>query len=81
MKQLLYFSGTWCQPCKTFRPIIESLTPEIPIVFIDVDASSQTAQQYNIRSVPTTVLIKDGIEIGRIVGVKSANDVRSLYNR
>jgi thioredoxin 1 len=81
MKQLLYFSGTWCQPCKTFRPIIESLTSEIPIVFIDVDASSQTAQQYNIRSVPTTVLIKDGIEIGRIVGVKSANDIRSLYNR
>ena len=81
MKQLLYFSAPWCQPCKQFKPLMESLQSEIPITFIDVESSSQTAAQYNIRSVPTTILIENGYEKGRLVGVKSVNDIRSLYNR
>jgi thioredoxin-like negative regulator of GroEL len=60
---------------------MESLQSEIPITFIDVESSSQTAAQYNIRSVPTTILIENGYEKGRLVGVKSVNDIRSLYNR
>jgi thioredoxin-like negative regulator of GroEL len=81
MKQILYFSSTWCQPCKQFKPIMESLQSEMSIIFIDVEASSQTVTQYNVRSVPTTILIENGFEKGRLVGVKSANDIRSLYNR
>jgi thioredoxin-like negative regulator of GroEL len=81
MKQILYFSSTWCQPCKQFKPIMESLQSEIPITFIDIESSSQTVTQYNVRSVPTTILIENGFEKGRLVGVKSANDIRSLYNR
>jgi thioredoxin 1 len=53
MKQLLYFSAPWCQPCKQFKPVIESLQSEMSITFIDVEISSQTAIQYNVRSVPT----------------------------
>jgi thioredoxin-like negative regulator of GroEL len=81
MKQLLYFSAGYCQPCKQFKPVMESLQSEMSITFIDVETSSQTAQQYNVRSVPTTILIENGFEKGRLVGVKSANEVRSLYNR
>jgi len=81
MKQILYFSSTWCQPCKQFKPIMESLQSEIPITFIDIESSSQTVTQYNVRSVPTTILIENGFEKDRLVGVKSANDIRSLYNR
>jgi thioredoxin-like negative regulator of GroEL len=60
---------------------MESLQSEMSITFVDVEASSQTAAQYNVRSVPTTILIENGFEKGRLVGVKSANEVRSLYNR
>ena len=79
MKQLLYFSAGWCAPCRTFKPTMEALSKEIPIQFIDVDISSATAQNYNVRSVPTTILTKDGIEIGRLVGPKSINEVRDLF--
>jgi thioredoxin 1 len=79
MKQLLYFSAEWCGPCRTFKPTMEALSKEIPIQFIDVDISSATAQNYNVRSVPTTILTKDGIEIGRLVGPKSINEVRDLF--
>lgn len=81
MKQVLYFSAPWCGPCRSFKPIMESLQNEISITFIDVDSSPQTATQYNIRSVPTVIVLKNGMEIGRAVGVKTKEEIRSLYNR
>jgi thioredoxin-like negative regulator of GroEL len=81
MKQILYFSAPWCGPCKAFKPVMESLQSELPIQFIDVDSSSQTAAQYNVRSVPTTILVENGIEKGRFVGVKTKEEIRALYNR
>jgi len=81
MKQVLYFSTGYCQPCKTFKPIMESLQSEMPITFIDVEASPQTATTWNVRSVPTVLIIKNGMEIGRAVGAKTKDEIRSLYNR
>jgi thioredoxin-like negative regulator of GroEL len=81
MKQILYFSAPWCGPCRSFRPVVESLQSEMSVTFIDVDSSPQTAAQYNVRSVPTIVVIQNGTEIGRAVGAKSANEIRALYNR
>lgn len=81
MKQILYFSAGWCQPCKTFKPIMESLQSEMSITFIDVDVSPQTAQTWNVRSVPTTLVIQKGMELGRLVGAKSKDEIRALYNR
>jgi thioredoxin-like negative regulator of GroEL len=60
---------------------MESLQSEMSITFIDVDSSPQTATQYGVRNVPTTILVENGIEKGRLVGAKTANEVRSLYNR
>jgi thioredoxin-like negative regulator of GroEL len=60
---------------------MESLQSEMSITFIDVEISSQTSIQYNVRSVPTIILIENGMEKGRLVGVKSAHEVRDLYNR
>ena len=81
MKQLLYFSAPWCGPCRAFKPVMESLQSELPIQFIDVDSSPQTAAQYNVRSVPTTIVVQNGMEIGRAVGAKTKDEIRSLYNR
>ena len=81
MKQVLYFSAPWCGPCKAFKPLMESLQSEMSITFIDVDSSPQTTQQYNVRSVPTTIVIQNGREIGRAIGAKSKEEIRALYNR
>jgi thioredoxin-like negative regulator of GroEL len=81
MKQVLYFSAPWCGPCRSFKPVMESLQTEMSITFVDVDSSPQTAQQYNVRSVPTTVVLNNGMEIGRVVGARTKDEIRSLYNR
>ena len=62
MKQLLYFSAPWCQPCKQFKPLMESLQSEMSITFIDVEISSQTTIQNNVLYVPTTILIENGMD-------------------
>jgi thioredoxin-like negative regulator of GroEL len=81
MKQVLYFSAPWCNPCKAFRPSNGIFTIRNAYYFIDVDTSSQTAAQYNVRSIPTTIVVQNEMEIGRIVGVTSKENIRSLYKR
>ena len=80
MKQVLYFSAPWCGPCRAFKPIMESLQTEMSVTFIDVDSSPQTAQQHNVRSVPTVLILENGVEKRRLVGAKPKEEIISAYN-
>ena len=76
MKTIKYFSAAWCGPCKTFKPIMNEVAGEgYSVQFIDIDQSSALAEQYNVRSVPTTVIEENGIEIDRFVGATSKQAV------
>jgi thioredoxin 1 len=81
MKQILYFSATWCGPCKNFKPIMESVSNSIPVQFIDVDQNPTLAAQYNIKSIPTLVFLKDGQEINKRPGVLSESQVKEIWNQ
>jgi thioredoxin len=81
MKQILYFSATWCGPCKNFKPIMESISNSIPVQFVDVDQNPTLAAQYNIRSIPTLVFLKDGQEINKKPGVLSESQVKEIWNQ
>ena len=76
MKTAKYFSATWCGPCKQFKPIMQELSDEgYDIEFIDGDENKEVAIEYKIRSIPTTVIEKDGKEINRLVGVRSKGEM------
>lgn len=65
-----YFSAEWCSPCKTLKPRIAQSGKAIMI--IDVDKNSDLAKKYNIKSVPTVVIVDDnGNEVQRASGVNS----------
>ena len=82
MKQVLYFSAEWCGPCKVIKPQIQQLQSQMSITYIDADASPETCKTWNVRNVPTVLVIKNGIEIGRLVGNAITKDaVINLYNR
>ena len=78
MKEYLYFSAAWCQPCKTLSPVMEQVGNTIPVKKINVDEQSDLAQRYGIRSVPTVVLLENQIEVKRIIGVKPMNEYLSV---
>ena len=70
MKTIKYFSATWCGPCKTFKPIMNEIVGEgHSVQFIDIDQSQDLAAKYGVRSVPTTVIEENGIEVNRFIGV------------
>jgi thioredoxin len=80
MKQILYFSASWCMPCRNFKPIMERVGQDVPVQFVNVDESPQLAAQYNIRSVPTLVYLKDGQEADKTIGVLTEAQVKEKWN-
>ena len=81
MKKILYFSSTWCQPCKTLGPIIESLAGQINYQKIDVDNNQDLSIQYGVRNIPTLILLDENGEVkGRKVGLQTKQDILSFYN-
>ena len=78
MKTAKYFTATWCGPCKAFRPVMNEVVGEgYSIQFIDVDENQSLASQYGVRSVPTTVIEENGVEVDRFVGALSKEAVKN----
>ena len=82
MKQVIYFSAKWCTACQTTTPIVESVkrSGEAQVAMVDVDYDVSLTEQYNIRSVPTTVILENGNEIKRVVGSMSSEQLKNLIN-
>ena len=80
MKEILYFSASWCGPCRNFKPIMESVSNSMPVRFINVDENPQLAAQYNVRSVPMLVFLKDGQEADKTIGVLTEIQVKDKWN-
>tara|TARA_R110002073_G_scaffold88369_1_gene209757 strand:+ start:104 stop:349 length:246 start_codon:yes stop_codon:yes gene_type:complete len=76
MKKIKYFSAKWCGPCKVFKPIMKELSSEgYDIEFIDGDDNPKIANEYNIRSVPTTIVEENGVEVGRFLGARTKTEM------
>ena len=60
---VVMFTGSWCQPCKQFKPVIEEMAQQmdgdVHFVEMDIEHSNETATHLNIRSVPSLALVSD----------------------
>ena len=75
---LIDFYADWCGPCKAFSPVVESVASEnedIKVVKVNVDDAQDLAIKYQVMSIPTTVVIKNGQEVNRAVGMMSKSDL------
>ena len=82
---LVDFWAAWCGPCKMAEPVLEELSEtykdKIAIVKVDVDSNQESTQKYGIMSIPTTVLFKAGVEVGRQIGFAGKQAFEDLIKR
>ncbi|MCF7551946.1 MULTISPECIES: thioredoxin [Pseudonocardia] len=71
---LVDFWATWCGPCKMVAPVLDEIAGEhkddLTVAKLDIDANGKTAQEYQVMSIPTMILFKDGKPVKTIVGAK-----------
>ena len=82
---LVDFWATWCGPCKMIAPVLEELDSEmsetVKIVKVDVDENQETAGQFQVMSIPTLLLMKDGEVVDKVVGFQPKEALADLVNR
>jgi thioredoxin 1 len=82
-KVLIDFYADWCGPCKMLSPVIESLSNKhknVSFAKVNVDQESQIAQSYNISSIPTVLLFKNGKLVNRFSGYRSELEIEKIIN-
>ena len=81
---LVDFWAEWCGPCKAIAPILDELAKEydgrLQIAKLDVDANPQTSRTFNIRSIPTLILFKDGSVGAQHVGATSKQQLKTFLD-
>ncbi|SOC36498.1 thioredoxin [Ureibacillus acetophenoni] len=81
---LVDFWATWCGPCKMIAPVLEEIDAEIgdqvKIAKLDVDNNQATAAEYQVMSIPTLLLFKDGQQVGKTVGFQPKEALLEFIN-
>ncbi|HCR35843.1 thioredoxin [Candidatus Woesebacteria bacterium GWC2_33_12] len=82
---LVDFYADWCGPCKMAEPILEELSEnykgKLVLVKINVDENQITSGKLGVMSIPTTILFKDGVEIGRQIGFGGKQSFEDLIKK
>jgi thioredoxin len=82
---LVDFWATWCAPCRAIAPAIEELATQykgkVKVAKIDIDSNQQVAEQYNIRSIPTLLIFKNGTVAASIMGAQAKSKIEAAIQK
>jgi len=81
---LMYFSASWCGPCKMMKPLIDNFitlnSDKVNLMKIDIDTDRHITQAYGINSVPSFVVLKNGALVDRFNGMVSRARLNQILN-
>ena len=81
---LVDFWAEWCGPCRALAPIIEEIAEdygsELKVGKLNVDENPGASSAYDVRSIPTLIVFKDGAVLDRIVGALPKNQITDLVD-
>lgn len=79
---LIDFWATWCGPCRMMAPVVDTIAKEkdgeVKVCKVNIDENQALAEKYGVMSIPTFVIIKNGSETGRTIGVQSKEEIMKL---
>ena len=82
---LIDFTARWCGPCKQLKPVLAALADEyagrVRIVVVDVDDEPALTQRYDVRAMPTLVVLRDQQEVGRVHGARPRAFIAGVLDR
>ena len=81
---LIDFWATWCGPCRSMMPVVEEIANEnvgrIKVCKADVDQERDLASKFDVMSIPTFVIIKNGKVVNTLVGVQDKTEILKMFN-
>lgn len=78
---LLDFWASWCGPCRMVSPIVEEIAqerPDVKVGKINIDEQRELAEQFQIMSIPTLMVVRDGQVVRQAVGARPKNQILSM---
>ena len=83
--QLVDFWATWCGPCKMIAPVLEELAADYEgkadILKLDVDENPSPAAKYEVMSIPTLIVFKDGQPVDKVVGFQPKENLAEVLDK
>lgn len=81
---LVDFYADWCGPCRMLTPVLEEVATEmkgkVEFAKLDIEQNQKVAGLYQVTSVPTMVLFKDGKEVNRLIGLRDAEGIKRFLS-